>query len=150
MRPEGAGQLGGAQIAFRKNQKSHSMVVSSDEGELCVINWSGQQKVFNELEQKDQLIIVPKTDLLTSFWNNERSYRPTVGLEVSPFFEVRLHELLNIKPIGHYYDPARFSFLHLERRYSCSNFRQQHLTAGADHLRRVLALETRDCHHRTV
>ena len=39
-RPEGGGQMGGAQIAFRRHQKNTVFTVTSDEGEVAVVDWA--------------------------------------------------------------------------------------------------------------
>lgn len=75
-RPEGGGKMGGSQICFQKGQKNSIFAGSSDEGELFLIDFSVKT---NEESTK--------SDMVTKIWQYERSYRPTVALDRSPFFE---------------------------------------------------------------
>ncbi|CAD8192077.1 unnamed protein product [Paramecium pentaurelia] len=75
-RPEGGGMMGGGQIQFRKNQKVPILSGTSDEGEVFILDWGEKQ---GEEGQKNQLV--------SSIWQQQRSMRPPIALDVSPFFE---------------------------------------------------------------
>eukprot|EP00825_Cyclidium_porcatum_P013489 TRINITY_DN1710_c0_g1_i3.p1 TRINITY_DN1710_c0_g1~~TRINITY_DN1710_c0_g1_i3.p1 ORF type:complete len:391 (-),score=72.50 TRINITY_DN1710_c0_g1_i3:242-1414(-) len=75
-RPNGGGQMGGAQLSFRKSQKTPTLVGTSDEGELFIVDWTIRPTEEN-----------PNSDLVTKIWQNQRNYRPCVGLDSSVFFE---------------------------------------------------------------
>ena len=76
-RPDGGGILGGSQLAFRKNQKTTTFVATSDQGELLTYDWSARAS-----EEGNS-----KNELITSYWNQERCYRPTTALELCPHNE---------------------------------------------------------------
>ncbi|KAL4510230.1 hypothetical protein ABPG72_010423 [Tetrahymena utriculariae] len=76
VRPEGGGTMGGSQIAFRKGQRTPTFTGTSDEGELFLVDWT-----VHPTEDSN------RNDKVTKLWQNERSYRPTVTLECSPFYE---------------------------------------------------------------
>lgn len=61
---------------FRKGQKSATITGTSDEGELYLMDWT--------IHPSDES---NKSDKIVRLWQNERSYRPPVGLDVSPFYE---------------------------------------------------------------
>lgn len=76
--------MGGAQISFRKAQKTPSLVGTSDEGELFVVDWTIKPTEDN-----------PKSDLVQKIWQNQRNFRPCVGLDSSVFYddvELTLHD----------------------------------------------------------
>ncbi len=66
----------GAQLSFQKGQKNSVIAGTSDEGELYLVDWTYKPSEENS-----------KADLVVKLWQNERSFRPTVGLDRSPFFE---------------------------------------------------------------
>ncbi|CAD8180809.1 unnamed protein product [Paramecium pentaurelia] len=75
-RPEGGGLMGGGQLQFRKNQKAPTLSGTSDEGEVFILDWGERQ---GEEGQKNQLV--------TTIWQQARSLRPPIALDVSPFFD---------------------------------------------------------------
>jgi len=75
-RPEGGGKMGGSHICFQRGQKSTAFAGSSDEGELFLVDLS--------LKAEDSS---SQSAMVTKIWQYERSYRPTVALDRSPFFE---------------------------------------------------------------
>lgn len=67
--------MGCSGIKFRKNQKNTTIVGTSDQGEVFVLDWTikpGEEG---------------KNDNILQYWDKERSYRPVVALDVSPFYE---------------------------------------------------------------
>ncbi|EGR33375.1 hypothetical protein IMG5_055180 [Ichthyophthirius multifiliis] len=76
IRPEGGGIMGGAQIKFRKNQKIAQFTGTSDEGELFLVDWTATNAGGVGTDEK-----------VLKIWQQERSYRPPVGLDVSNFFD---------------------------------------------------------------
>ncbi|CAK59134.1 unnamed protein product (macronuclear) [Paramecium tetraurelia] len=75
-RPEGGGMMGGGYLQFRKNQKTPTLSGTSDEGEVFILDWGERQ---GEEGQKNQLV--------TTIWQQARSMRPPIALDVSPFFD---------------------------------------------------------------
>lgn len=73
-RPEGGGVLGGSQFAFKKHQKTTTFVATSDQGELLAYDWS-----IRSTDDGNS-----KNEPVTSYWNQERSFRPSVALELCP------------------------------------------------------------------
>ena len=67
-RPEGGGMMGGAQIAFQKNQKNTTFVGTSDLGELFTVDWTARPTEESS-----------KVDLVSKIWQTEKSYRPCIG-----------------------------------------------------------------------
>lgn len=68
--------MGGSQICFQKGQKVPQFAGSSDEGELFLVDLG-----IKTSEESS------KSEMVTKIWQYERSYRPTVALDRSPFFD---------------------------------------------------------------
>lgn len=51
--------MGGAQLSFRKSQKTPTLVGTSDEGELFIVDWTIRPTEEN-----------PNSDLVTKIWQN--------------------------------------------------------------------------------
>lgn len=68
--------MGGAQLAFRKNQKNSILTVTSDEGEVAVLDWAVRPT------EEDR-----KPDMVKILWQQDRFMRPCVGLDVSKFYD---------------------------------------------------------------
>lgn len=67
--------MGGSQICFRKNQKGGTFTGSSDEGDVFYVDFAHKAS-----EDED------KVEMMQQHWEYHRNYRPTVGLDTSPFF----------------------------------------------------------------
>jgi dynein intermediate chain 3, axonemal len=70
-RPDG--MMGGSQLVFQRDDQIPLMLGSSDEGDIFFFDWT--QKATEES---------PKIEYVTKIWQYERSYRPCIGLELSP------------------------------------------------------------------
>lgn len=66
--------MGGSAIAFKKNEKDTVFTGTSDQGELFVCNWA--RRSADEAGSKN--------DTILGFWNQERSFRPVVALDLMP------------------------------------------------------------------
>lgn len=66
-----------------------------------------------------------KADMVQQLWQNERSYRPTVGLDVSPFFEdivLTLHDFHFCVWKHHIAQPLFESMVYKNAHISCGGF----------------------------
>ena len=68
--------MGCAQISFNKAESSHLIYGTSDEGELFIIDWA--TKGADE---------AGKTNIFTGYYNAEKNGRPTVSMDISPFYK---------------------------------------------------------------
>jgi dynein intermediate chain 3, axonemal len=73
--PEG-GAIGTSQIRFLPNQDDSTFYGSSDDGELFFGDW------FIKKSEEGS-----KSDVIKKTWSTYKSYRPTISLEISPFYE---------------------------------------------------------------
>lgn len=73
--PEG-GALGTSQIRFLSNQETSTFYGSSDDGELFMADWFTRKS-----EEGGKVDVIKKT------WSSHKSFRPTVNLDASPFYE---------------------------------------------------------------
>ena len=73
-KPEGP--IGGAGFVFTRHPEIPEMLCASDDGDVYTFDWT--QRATED---------TPKIEFVTKIWNAERSYRPIVGIELSPFFD---------------------------------------------------------------
>jgi hypothetical protein len=78
-RMDGTGELGLSRLLLQKNQPNAQFWATSDEGELCLLDWS----VRPAANQDDG----PKiTEYVKFVYESEKEYRPCLALERSKFF----------------------------------------------------------------
>lgn len=70
-RPDGI--MGGSKLIFQRNADAPTMLGSSDEGDIFIFDWTERPTDEN-----------PKVDFVSKLWQYERSYRPVIGLQISP------------------------------------------------------------------
>lgn len=75
LRPDGSGELGMSHCTFTPDQATPTFWSTSDEGELLQVDWS----IRAQDEAKTENVRIMRDDV--------RSYRPCLGLQVSPFFQ---------------------------------------------------------------
>lgn len=77
---DGSTELGLVRVLLQKEQKKPVFWGASDEGELCLIDWS-----MKPINQGDDGI--KPAEYVRFSYDSEHDYRPTLALERSPFFE---------------------------------------------------------------
>jgi hypothetical protein len=77
---DGTGELGLSRILLKKNQTTPQFWATSDEGDLCLIDWSVKPVGGGDDG--------PKIAEYVKFtYESEKEYRPAIALERSPFYE---------------------------------------------------------------
>jgi len=75
-RPEG-GQVGCSSFSFNnKHQQSTKFYGTSDEGDMYIANWCAKPT-----DEQNKIEVIQK------IWSGERSARPAIALDISPFFD---------------------------------------------------------------
>ena len=78
-RTDGTGELGLNRILFDPEQTTTTFWAASDEGDVILVDWSAKPAGGGEEAKK-------QAEYVKRIYEVERTYRPTVALERSPFF----------------------------------------------------------------
>jgi dynein intermediate chain 3, axonemal len=76
---DGTGELGLCRVLVQKDQLVPTFWAASDEGDLCLLDWSVKPAVGGDDGNK-------LTEYVKFTYESEREYRPALALERSPFF----------------------------------------------------------------
>eukprot|EP00357_Protocruzia_adherens_P017227 CAMPEP_0114985762 /NCGR_PEP_ID=MMETSP0216-20121206/8050_1 /TAXON_ID=223996 /ORGANISM="Protocruzia adherens, Strain Boccale" /LENGTH=739 /DNA_ID=CAMNT_0002348121 /DNA_START=37 /DNA_END=2256 /DNA_ORIENTATION=+ len=77
MRKDGTGDMGGSHLLFEKEQFGPTFRMATDQGEVCLIDWS----VRGTADENS------RPEFIKELYDNERSYRPVIGFQKSPFYD---------------------------------------------------------------